>query len=407
MIKSVFRNKQIILGVSGGIAAYKSVELLRLLVKQDASVRVLMTKNACRFVGQTTFEALSDNRVCTSLFENNDSPISHIEWAQMADAVVIAPATANIIGKFANGIADDALSTFLLAVTAPTMFCPAMNTNMYESAPVQRNLERLRTDGYIVLEPGSGELACKTSGAGRLPDPEIIVDRLGACMTPKDLKGVRFVVTAGPTRESIDPVRFITNPSSGKMGYAIARAAEKRGAFVTLVSGPTNLSDPLNMNVIRVQSAAQMAEAVFAHADKAHVIVKSAAVADYRPKETAEHKVKKTEGDTVLHFERTVDILKELGRRKKDQILVGFAAETRELKEYAQKKLVQKNLDMIVGNLVNQPSSGFGTNTNQVTLFSKDGTVDNFPLMSKDNVADILLDRIAEKLVKRSAEPEK
>ncbi len=394
-MKSVIDNKNIVLGVSGGIAAYKSVELLRLFVKEGANVRVMMTKYAQAFVGALTFEALSRQKVCASLFENNDdASIRHIEWADEADAVVIAPATANIIGKLANGIADDALSTFMLAVTCPVILCPSMNTHMFESNAVQRNLEILRSDGYFVIDPGSGKLACGTTGPGRLPEPEDILDRTIFYLTPKDLKDKRILVTAGPTREPIDPVRFISNPSSGKMGFAVARAAERRGGKVTLITGPTTLLDPNNVTVLRVNTAQEMALAVFDNMEYSDIIIKAAAVSDYRPKDYAEQKIKKKKDELVLSLERTQDILKEIGMNKKARILVGFAAETERLEQHAEKKLVEKNLDIIVGNIVGHPDSGFGTDTNTVILFYKDGTKENFTQMPKDDVANLLLDRI-------------
>jgi len=389
------KNKNIVIGVCGGIAAYKSIELLRLLQKRGANVRVIMTHNAKAFVGPLTFEALSGRSVCTSLFEKGeDVSIKHIQWANEADAVIIAPATANIIAKLANGLADDALSTFMLAVKSPVILCPSMNTNMYENRAVQRNLDVLEADGYHIVEPGEGELACGTSGAGRLPEPAYIVDRLLNRLAPKDLKGKRVLVTAGPTRENIDPVRFISNPSSGRMGYAVARAAEFRGAKVVLIAGPTNLPDPVNIDVVKVRTAGDMALAVFDHMDDSDIIIKVAAVSDYRPKERAERKIKKQKDEIVLPLQKTQDILKEVGMRKKDRVLVGFAAETEDLEKNAGKKLFEKNLDIIVGNLVNQPRSGFGTDTNKVILFYKDGTKEDLPEMEKDAVAHILLDRI-------------
>lgn len=399
-MKNAIHQKNIVLGVCGGIAAYKSVELLRLMTKKGAGVRVMMTPHACEFVGPMTFAALSGKPVCTDLFDsrNTDASIRHIEWAQDAHAVVIAPATANLLGKYANGTADDALSTFLLAVTCPVILCPSMNSNMYLSPPVQRNLETLRRDGHTVLEPGAGELACGTSGPGRLPEPEQILDRLMACLSPKDLTGKRVLVTAGPTQEPIDPVRFISNPSSGKMGYAIARAAEYRGAEVVLVSGPSALPDPLNVKTVRIRTAKEMAEAVFAHLDETDIVIKSAAVSDYRPKEVAEHKIKKGEAETHMILEQNEDILKSIGQRKKHQFLVGFAAETQSLRDNASAKLEKKNLDMIVGNIVIQPGSGFGSDTNRVTLFYRGGTQEALEQMDKDTVAHIILDRVMERI---------
>jgi len=397
-MKSVIKNKNIVLGVSGGIAAYKSVELLRLLIKEEANVRVIMTKNALEFVGRLTFEALSRQPVCTSLFEKvDDASIRHIDWANEADAVIIAPATANIIGKIAWGIADDALSTFILAVTCPVIICPSMNTNMYETKAVRRNLDRLKSDGHFVIEPESGELACGITGPGRLPEPEDILDRLLSYLSPKDMKGKRILVTAGPTRESIDPVRFISNPSSGKMGFAVTKAAEQRGGNVILITGPTELPDPHNVMVVRVGTAREMALAVFEQVENSEIIIKTAAVSDYSPKEQAGQKIKKEKDELVLVLEKTRDILKEVGMRKEDRILVGFAAETENLEQYAGKKLVEKNLDIIVGNLVDRSSSGFGTDTNKVTMFYKDGTKEVFPEMQKDDVAHTLLDRILKK----------
>jgi phosphopantothenoylcysteine decarboxylase / phosphopantothenate---cysteine ligase len=393
----LIENKNILLGVCGGIAAYKSVELLRLLKRHGANVKVFMTKNSEAFVGRLTFEALSGQPICSSLFEKAGSRrehIGHIDWAEKADALVIAPATANIISKIANGIADDALSTLVLAVTSPVIICPSMNTNMFRNRAFQRNLDRLRQDGLFVIEPESGELACGTSGLGRLPEPEYILDRLLFRLSPKDLEGKNILVTAGPTQEYIDPVRFLSNPSSGKMGYAIARAAEKKGGRVVLVTGPTSLSDPLNVTVIRVGSAEDMAIAVFEHMEHADIIIKAAAVSDYRPVDSFQQKIKKEKDEIVLSLQRNQDILEKLGRRKENRLLVGFAAETENLEKNSVDKLVRKNLDIIVGNLVGRPSSGFGSDTNKVTFFCKDGTTESFPEMEKDEVADILLDRI-------------
>jgi phosphopantothenoylcysteine decarboxylase/phosphopantothenate--cysteine ligase len=392
--------KRITLGVCGGIAAYKAAELVRLLVKEEALVRVIMTDNAGYFVGPMTFEALSQQKVCRTLFETSDeAAVQHIHWAQESDAVVIAPATANIIGKLAGGIADDALSTFMLAVTCPVLICPAMNTNMYQSHQVQHNLERLKSYGYKVLEPGSGELACGTVGPGRLPDPAIIMDAVRALFQPADFCGRRVLVTAGPTREAIDPVRFITNPSSGKMGYAIARVAAMRGAEVTLVSGPTALAPPDGVRLIRVTSAAEMAEAVLAEMDGHQVIIKTAAVADFRPMAVSDRKIKKEDADMVIRLERTQDILKALGERKTRQVLVGFAAETHDMESFARGKLAAKNLDMIVANHIGSPEAGFQADTNRATFLFRDGRREEIGLMPKTELAGILLDRIAALMV--------
>jgi phosphopantothenoylcysteine decarboxylase/phosphopantothenate--cysteine ligase len=401
------KDKNIFLGVSGGIAAYKSAELLRLIKKGEANVRVIMTSNAASFVGPLTFEALSGNPVCTSLFEKGgNSSIRHIEWAREADAVVVAPATANIIGKIACGTADDALSTFLLAVTSPVLICPSMNVNMYEKVSVKRNIGILKKDGYIVVEPDAGELACGTTGHGRLPEPEYILDRLVASLAPKDLKGKRILVTAGPTREHFDPVRYISNPSSGKMGYSVAKAAEQRGADVILVSGPSNLKPPANVKTIGAVSAADMAAAVFDNANDADIIIKAAAVSDYRPKEYAKQKGKKGEEEVSVLLKRCDDILLKLGRNKGNRILAGFAAETENLEKNAAEKLVKKNLDMIAGNLLDGETSGFGTDTNRVVIFYRNGDKEQLPLMEKDSVAHILLDRILEMYEKNQAERE-
>jgi len=390
------KGKEIILAVTGGIAAYKSVELLRLITGQGAGVRVVMTEAATKFVGPTTFEALSGKSVYRDMFGDDgvNAVIRHIDWATSADAVVVAPATANFIGKLSNGIADDALSTLMLAVTAPVLICPSMNTRMYESAPVQRNLSFLNEAGYHLVSPCKGELACGTTGAGRLPEPPEILDRLIQLLTPKDFLGKRVLVTAGPTQEPMDPVRFISNPSSGKMGYAIARAAEYRGASVTLVSGPTEIAVPYNVDVIRVQTAAQMAEAVLEAMESSDIIIKSAAVSDYRPRQVAPEKIKKHQDTLVLEMVKNPDILQAVGERKGSRFVVGFAAETQELEANALGKLKKKNLDMIVGNLVNVKDSGFATETNSVTIFYRNGDKENLPTMEKIEVAHALLDRI-------------
>ena len=408
MMKSEIHNKKIILAVCGGIAAYKSIEILRLLKQAGAEVRVILTKNAQWFVGALSFEALSGQPVFKDMFqEGREASFRHIDWAQEADGVIIAPATANMIGKLANGIADDPLSTFMLAVTSPVLICPSMNTHMYANRAVQRNLDTLRSDGYVVMEPGSGPLACGTTGPGRLPEPEDIFDRFLSSLSNKDLKGKKILVTAGPTIEPIDPVRFISNPSSGKMGFAVARAAEHRGAEVTLISGPTQLSAPMNVTTICVRTAEEMAREVYTHMETADVIIKSAAVSDYGPKDSEDHKIKKGKKELILRLQQNKDILKTLGQKKKHQILVGFAAETKDLVENATQKLTDKNLDIIVGNLVGAPDSGFESDTNTVTLFYKDGTSESLPKMEKLEVANILLDRIVTKIMSAAAAPKR
>lgn len=392
----MIKDKKIILGVCGGIAAYKSVMLLRLIQAAGGRPQVVMTKNAGHFIGPTTFEAISGQPVLLDLFakRHGGAAIDHIEWARQADAVVIAPATANVIGKLAGGIADDAMTTLMLAVTAPVLICPAMNTRMYQSVAVQRNLERLRLNGYDILEPASGELACGTVGPGRMRSPEEIVEKLMGCLAADDFKGKKILVTAGPTREPIDPVRYISNPSSGKMGFAVARAAKQRGAVVTLITGPTAMPDPVDVSVVRVNTASEMGAAVMDHFDDMDIVVKTAAVSDYRPRHAADHKIKKIRDEETLQLVKTLDILKQLGHEKKHQLLVGFAAETNELRKNADKKLKEKNLDLLVGNLVGQAGTGFASDNNTVSLFFRDGTVESWPAMSKDAVAHGLLDRI-------------
>ncbi len=394
------QNKNILLGVSGGIAAYKSVELLRLLKKAGANVNVIMTDSAQKFVGKTTFEVLSENSVLSDLFLDTQSSVKHIDLAAGADAAIIAPATANIIAKFASGLADDALSTTLLAVTCPVMVCPSMNTDMYQNIRVQRNLDILEKDGWVILDPDSGILACKTMGAGRLPDPWFIFDRVEAMLVKKDLKGKKILVSAGPTVEPLDPVRFISNHSSGKMGYAIARAAEKRGGRVTLVSGPVHLNAPVGVESICVQTCEEMADQMLANFDQADIIIKVAAVADYKPVDPKPRKIKKKENDKELSLLMTQnpDILKLLGKKKtKKQFLVGFAAETDDLEKNALLKMKKKNLDMIAANIVGSSDSGFKADTNKVKLFFRDGSSFDIPLMEKDKVADLLIDKIIEK----------
>lgn len=394
-------DKHILLGVTGGIAAYKAVELLRLMKKAGARVTVAMTEAAGHFVGRTTFEVLSENPVVSDLWTDTQSSVTHIDVASSAHAAVVAPATANCIAKLAHGIADDALTTTMLALTCPTMVCPSMNTDMYQNIRVQNNLDILERTGIHIIDPDSGALACKTVGAGRLPEPWFIFDRLCALMTKKDLKGRKLLVSAGPTVEAIDPVRYISNHSSGKMGYAIARAAENRGAEVTLVSGPVNLDPPVGVETVGVESCAQMAEAVLSRVDASDIIIKVAAVADYRPAAPADRKIKKTrENDGLtLHLTENPDILSAIGRQKRDhQFLVGFAAETNDLEAHALAKMKKKNLDMIAANIVGVSDSGFKADTNRVKLFARDGAVIDIPLMEKSKVAHRLLDAILDRL---------
>ena len=389
------KDKKIVLGVCGGIAAYKAVDLLRVLVKSGSHIRVIMTGSAQAFVGPLTFEALSGHPVWTHMFKRGgDTTFRHIAWANEANAVVIAPATANIIGKMAHGIADDPLTTFVLGVRAPILVCPSMNVRMYENRAVQDNIKRLEQAGIKALHPETGSLACGHEGTGRLPHVEAIAEELRALLCTKDLAGERILVTAGPTQEPIDPVRFISNPSSGKMGHVLARVARRREAEVVLISGPTALPDPHGVRVIRVGTAEEMFNTVMDHVEQTTIIVKAAAVSDWRPASLFEHKVKKEEMAQHLRLEQTPDILKALGENKKGQILVGFAAETQNLRENACAKLTAKNLDLIVANLIGQTDSGFGSDTNQVSLFYRDGRTEALPLMDKEDLADVLLDRV-------------
>jgi phosphopantothenoylcysteine decarboxylase/phosphopantothenate--cysteine ligase len=392
----MLKEKTIVLGVTGGIAAYKAVELLRLYVKAGAEVFVVMTKSACEFVTPLTFQTLSGNPVHTELFNlYQEREIGHICLADRADLIVVAPATANIIGKVAGGLADDLLSTTLMATKAPVLFVPAMNVNMYENPIYQANQKKLEEFGYHFLEPVTGYLACGWEGKGKMPEPLAVFEETLRLLSPQDLKGETLLVTAGPTREELDPVRYLSNYSSGKMGYAIARAARQRGARVILVSGPTALPVPPGVEVVPVVSARQMREAVMARLAEATVVVKSAAVADYRPSERSEQKIKKgQESELELTLEKNPDILAELGQRKTTQLLVGFAAETTDLVENARKKLETKNLDLIVANDVSRSDAGFNVDTNAVRLLYRDGSSEELPLLSKDEVAQQLLDRI-------------
>ncbi|WP_319574498.1 bifunctional phosphopantothenoylcysteine decarboxylase/phosphopantothenate--cysteine ligase CoaBC [uncultured Desulfobacter sp.] len=395
----ILNDKHIFLGVTGGIAAYKSVELLRLFKKAGADVVVAMTRAATRFVGPVTFEVLSENPVLLDLWEGPGSGVAHIEVASQSDLAVIAPATANCIGKLAHGIADDALTTTMLAMTCPVLICPSMNTDMYQNRRVQNNLDLLEESGIHILDPDSGALACKVVGAGRLPEPWFIFDRACALFYKNDLKGKTVLVSAGPTVEPIDPVRFISNHSSGKMGYAVAEAAEKRGAKVILVSGPVSLDPPVGVECVSVGSCDQMYDAMFDHLDQADIIVKVAAVGDFKPVSTQAHKIKKSgdQGHMTLELTQNKDILKAIGlKKRKNQYLVGFAAETRDLETYAVGKMEKKQLDMIAANIVGKSGSGFKADTNKVKLFTRDGHVTDLPLMSKEKVAHAILDAVVQ-----------
>lgn len=393
----MLREKTIVLGVTGGIAAYKAAELVRLLVKQGAAVHVIMTRAATEFVTPFTFQTLSANPVHTELFSLvEEQDIGHISLADRADLFIVAPATANLIGKIAAGIADDLLSTTIMATKSPVLLAPAMNTNMYLNPIYRENEEKLRRHGYLFAGPVSGQLACGWEGEGKLQDPAIILEEAICALSPKDLGGEQVLVTAGPTREELDPVRYLSNHSSGKMGYAIAVAARRRGACVTLVTGPVCLDEPHGVETIRVVSASEMREAVLGRFEASTIVVKAAAVADYRPETRAGNKIKKSVGNMVLNLARTHDILAEIGRHKTSQFIVGFAAETEDLAGNAVKKIAEKKLDMIVANDVTREGAGFAVDTNIVKLISRDGRVEDLPLMAKESLADIILDRVVE-----------
>ena len=392
----MLKGKNIILGVTGGIACYKAAELTSALVKQHADVQVIMTENATKFVTPITFEQLSGNKALVDTFDRNfQHNVEHISAADKADMVLIAPATANVIAKLANGLADDMLTTTVLACRCPKAIAPAMNTAMYENPVTQDNIEKLRHYGWEIIEPDTGRLACGAVGKGKLADPSRLLESiLHTAADEKDMTGLNVLVTAGPTREALDPVRYLTNHSSGKMGYAIAKAASRRGANVTLVSGPTNLPKPAYIDVVDIESAKDMFDAVSSRADKMDIIIKAAAVADYRPATIADNKIKKSDDDLSIPLERTTDILKTLGADKKPgQFLCGFSMETQDMLENSKAKLTKKNLDMIAANNVKVDGAGFGVDTNVLTLITKDD-IKELPLMSKDEAAEALLDEI-------------
>jgi len=390
------KGRKVIVGVTGGIAAYKAAELVRLLVKEGAVTKVAMTRHATKFITRLTLEALSGSRVVADMWDPETHPLDHITWGQESELIIIAPATANFIGKMAHGIGDDFLSTLVIAATARLLVCPSMNTQMYLSQAVQENLQILKARGCAILEPGSGELACRTEGPGRLPEPEDIVEEARMLLSKQDLSGLRILVTAGATLEPLDPVRYMSNRSTGKMGYALARAARRRGAKVSLVSGPTALKPPRDVALSRVKTAEEMRRTVLAECQQYDVIIKAAAVLDWRPKETAQHKIKKGRGVQTLELVENPDILAELGcsRGNNRCLLVGFAAETQNLIANAQEKLKKKNLDLIVVNDVSREDAGFEADTNAVKIVYRDGRMEELPLMTKEEVADQLLDRI-------------
>lgn len=401
--EAVLTARRILLGVTGSIAAYKAVELLRELMKREAEVQVVMTEAATRFVAPLTFETLSRQPVLLDMFTlAYGSQIGHIAATAQADLFVIAPATANTIAKLAHGLADDFLSNIYLASRCPVLVAPAMDTDMYQHAAVQENLGRLRDRGIHVVGPASGELASGLVGPGRLVEPAEIVEAIEKLLAPSgDLAGEVVLVTAGPTREPLDPVRYISNRSSGRMGYAVAEAAARRGARVILVSGPTALDPPREAQVVSVETAQEMYDAVLKHLEPATVVIKAAAVADYRPKQVARQKIKKDERVPEVTLESTPDILAEVGKRKGRRILVGFAAETHDLVANARKKLQRKNLDLMVANDVSQPGAGFDADTNVVKILDTKGGVDELALQSKGSVADRILDRVVALLAQR------
>lgn len=392
----MLKGKTVLLGITGGIAAYKIANLASALVKLHADVNVIMTQNATNFINPITFESLTGNKCIVDTFDRNFKfKVEHIALAELADVFMVAPASANVIGKIANGIADDMLTTTFMACKKKKILAPAMNTNMYENPIVQDNIKKLKSYGMEIIEPATGYLACGAIGSGKLPDEKILLEYiLREAAYEKDLSGKTVLVTAGPTREAIDPVRFISNRSTGKMGYAIARAAALRGARVILVSGPVSIEPPLFAKLVPIVSAEDMYNAVTKYKDEADIIIKSAAVADYTPVAVSSEKIKKQDNGMCIELKRTKDILKELGQNKrKDQFICGFAMETENLIENAVKKLESKNVDMIVANSLKTEGAGFGTDTNVVTLITSDGKTE-LPIMSKDDVAMQILNKI-------------
>jgi len=393
---SNLQEKNIIVGVTGGIAAYKSCELVRGLIKKDASVQVVMTKNATEFITPLTLQTLSGKKVAINTFDLEwESDIGHITLADNADLIVVAPATASFIGKVANGIADSLLSTIILATKAPIVLCPAMNVNMYENPAVQENIEKLRDRGLFVMEPGEGDLACGWEGKGRLPDIDIILHEIERTLTPHDMTDERVLITAGATREFIDSVRFISNPSSGKMGYALAKEASNRGAQVLLIAGKTNLCPIPGVKTINIESSEEMYDSVMENLDWSTIVIKAAAVGDYTPTKPENGKIKKNEQDKILELKRTKDILHEIGMKKNGRIVIGFAAETDDLINNAKGKLKKKNADMIVANDVSKSGAGFEEDTNIAHLVYGDSSQE-LPLMPKSDLAKIIFNKISE-----------
>ena len=393
----MLKDKTVVIGVSGGIAVYKTLDVISRLRKLGVNVNVIMTKSACEFVAPMTFQTLSQNFAITDMFEEPKTwDVEHISLAKKADTFLIVPATANVIGKIAGGIADDMLTTTVMATKAPVIIAPAMNTNMYENPIVQDNIEKLKGYGYKFVEPASGRLACGDLGRGKLADVDDIVHEVYVSLFGSDdLKGMKITVTAGPTVEDIDPVRYITNRSSGKMGYSIAKRAIMRGAEVTLISGPTSLDRPRGVHkFVQTSSAESLYNAVNDNFEDCDALIQSAAVADYKPKNYSKKKVKKKDGDLSIELARTKDVAKEMGKIKADKVLVGFAAETNDLLQNAQRKIESKNLDFIVANDLTKEGAGFNTDTNIVKIIDADGNMEDYPKMSKEDVADIILDKV-------------
>ena len=389
----MLKGKTVVVGITGGIAAFKSAQLVSDLVKEGCDVHAVMTKNALNFINPITFETLTGNKCLVDTFDRNfQFNVEHVALSQRADVFIIAPATANIIGKLACGIADDMLSTMVLAAKCDIIIAPAMNTYMYMNSIVQENIERLKAHGFIIIEPASGRLACGDEGKGKLPDVSVLMGYVKHQIAfEKDMKGLKVIVTAGPTEESLDPVRFITNHSSGKMGYAIAEAAAMRGAEVNLISGPVNIPEPMFVNVSRIRSAEDMFNAVAEKLDDADIIIMAAAVADYTPTDYSEHKIKKSDGDMSIPLRRTKDILKYAGENKKSgQTICGVSMETRDLIENSRKKLLSKNCDIIAANSINEKGSGFGTDTNKITLITHDSCTE-LDLLSKAQASHEIL----------------
>lgn len=396
----MLRGKTVVIGVTGSIAAYKMANVTSMLIKQGADVHVIMTENATKFIHPITFETLTNHKCLVETFDRNfQFHVAHVSLGQQADCMLIAPATANVIGKLAGGIADDMLTTTALAATCPKIIAPAMNTHMYQNPIVQDNLKKLEHYGYEVIDPASGRLACGDVGAGKLPDEETLVSYIHkAIAKEKDLLRKKILITAGPTREALDPVRFLSNHSTGKMGYAIAKMAMLRGAEVTLVSGPVSIQAPPFVKVLPIESAQEMFEAVKKEAPEQDIIIKAAAVADYRPMTIQEDKMKKTEGDMSIPLIRTTDILKYLGEQKREnQFLCGFSMETKDMLTNSRAKLEKKHLDMIVANNVKEEGAGFALDTNKVVIITQEEEKE-LPLMSKEQVADQLLTEILGKL---------